>query len=157
MCSVIIGVVLFYADRHKNYPIDFRLMVKRKLRKLTKIDQAIILVRNAKLGLGLSVRYIAFDAWYFTIKLVKELRELELIWITRTKGDRKFLVNGVKMKAKEIINHCLKSGIKNLTAILPKYGKVKLVMKEMNNDWYLLVTNGLELKPKRIMRMSDMR
>ncbi len=94
-------------------------------------------------GIGVLV----FDAWYFALGLIKVLRNLKLFWVTKSKKNRLFIVNGVEVHAEEII----RSGIREAAAQLPDYGPVKVVVAEINEKKRLLVTSDLEMKMSRVI------
>lgn len=94
-------------------------------------------------GIGVLV----FDAWYFALGLIKVLRNLKLFWVTKSKKNRLFIVNGVEVHAEEII----RSGIREAAAQLPDYGPVKVVVAEINEKKRLLVTSDLEMKRSRVI------
>ena len=76
------------------------------------------------------------------------MRNLKLFWVTKSKKNRLFIVNGVEMHAEEII----RSGIREAAAQLPGYGPVKVVMAEINEKKRLLVTSDLEVGRKGVIK-----
>lgn len=91
---------------------------------------------------------MVFDAWYFALDLIKVLRNLKLFWVTKSKKNRRFVLNGTQMRADEIIQ----SGTKEAVAQLPGYGPVKVVVAEINEKKRLLVTSDLEIKRSRVIK-----
>ncbi|MEE9509659.1 MAG: hypothetical protein V3V81_04095 [Candidatus Bathyarchaeia archaeon] len=75
------------------------------------------------------------------------MRNLKLFWVTKSKKNRLFIVNGVEVHAEEII----RSGIREAAAQLPDYGPVKVVVAEINEKKRLLVTSDLEMKMSRVI------
>lgn len=146
-------IALIYACARIEYPIDFRLMAKRKNRKRTTIDLAVRLLVIAKKELKLQTKYVAFDAFFFKKKLIDAARALGMIWITKSGSNRKFIVNGIVMHASDIIEKWIMETI----AELPNYGTVKLVMVKKKGKWILLVTNGTKLSRKRVIKLYEKR
>lgn len=146
-------IALIYAYKRIVYPVDFRLMAKRKNRKRTMIDLAVRLLEIAKKELKLPTKYVAFDAFFFKQKLIDAATRFGMIWITKSGSTRKFLVNGKLMHARDI----MKKRIMETIAELPNYGMVKLVMTKKNRRWILLVTNGKKLNRKRIIKLYNSR
>ena len=137
-------VVLYYTDGEKSYPLSFAY----KLKENDRISLAIQLTGG--LGeLGVEARRVVFDAWYFALDLVTALRDLGLSWVTKSKKNRLFIVDGTTMHAEEIIL----SGIKEAEAHLPGYGPVKVVVAEINDNKRLLVTGDLRMKWKEVVKV----
>ena len=137
-------VVLYYTDGEKSYPLNFAY----KLEENDRISLAIQLAKRI-IGLGVEARRVVFDAWYFALKLVTALRDLSLSWVTRSKRNRLFIVDGATTHAEEIIL----SGIKEAVAQLPGYGPVKVVVTEINDKRRLLVTGDLQMKRKEVIKV----
>ena len=134
-------VSLIYWDCSKEYPLSFEL----KLKSRDRISIAIELVEE--LAAIIQTRNIAFDSWYFSLKLLKKLRGLGFTWLTKAKRNRIFVVNGRKRKAKALI----KQGYCGL-AELPGYGTVKIATVKAAKRKQLLVTNKLDM-PKKEMKL----
>jgi hypothetical protein len=137
-------VVLYYTDGEKSYPLNFAY----KLKENDRISLAIQLAKRIS-GLGVEARRVVFDAWYFALELVTALRNLGLSWVTRSKRNRLFIVDGATMRAEEII----RSGIKEAVAQLPGYGPVKVVVTEINDKRRLLVTGDLDMVWREVVKI----
>ena len=137
-------VVLYYTDGEKSYPLNFAY----KLKENDRISLAVQLAEG--LGeLGVDARHVVFDAWYFALDLVTALRDLGLTWVTRSKRNRLFIVDGATVHAEEII----RSGVRETVAQLPGYGPVKVVVAEINDNKRLLVTGDLRMKWKEVVKV----
>jgi len=137
-------VVLYYTDAEKSYPLSFAY----KLKENDRISLAIQLAEG--LGrLGVEARRVVFDAWYFALELITHLRDLGLSWVTRSKKNRLFTVDGATVHAEDIIQ----SGTKEAEAQLPGYGPVKVVVAEINDKKRLLVTGDLRMKWKEVVKV----
>jgi len=137
-------VVLYYTDGEKSYPLNFAY----KLKENDRISLAIQLAEG--LGeLGVDARHVVFDAWYFALDLIKVLRNLKLFWVTKSKKNRIFVLNGAEMHAEEII----RSGIREAVAQLPGYGPVKVAVAEINDKRRLLVTGDLDMGRRELMKI----
>lgn len=137
-------VVLYYTDGEKSYPLNFAY----KLKENDRISLAIQLAGGLG-GLGVEARRVVFDAWYFALELVTSLRGLGLSWVTRSKRNRLFIVDGATMRAEEII----RSGIKEAVVQLPGYGPVKVVVTEINDKRRLLVTGDLDMVWREVVKI----
>jgi len=137
-------VVLYYTDRKKSYPLNFAF----KLKENDRISLAIQLTKRLS-GLKVNAKHVVFDCWYFALELITVLRDLGLFWVTRSKKNRLFILNGAEMHAEEIIQ----SGIRETVAHLPGYGPVKVVVAEINEKKLLLVTSDLEMKRKKVIKV----
>ena len=137
-------VVLYYTDGEKSYPLNFAY----KLKENDRISLAIQLAGGLG-GLGVEARRVVFDAWYFALELVTALRGLGLSWVTRSKRNRLFIVDGATMRAEEII----RSGIKEAVVQLPGYGPVKVVVTEINDKRRLLVTGDLDMVWREVVKI----
>jgi len=137
-------VVLYYTDGEKGYPLSFAY----KLKENDRISLAVQLAGG--LGeLGVEAKRVVFDAWYFALDLVTALRDLGLTWVTRSKKNRLFIVDGATVHAEEII----RSGVKEAVVHLPGYGSVKVVVAEINDNKRLLVTGDLRMKRKEVIKI----
>lgn len=137
-------VVLYYTDAEKSYPLNFAY----KLKENDRISLAIQLAGGLG-GLGVKARRVVFDAWYFALELVTALRGLGLSWVTRSKRNRLFIVDGATMRAEEMI----RSGIKEAVVQLPGYGPVKVVVTEINDKRRLLVTGDLGMVWREVVKI----
>ena len=137
-------VVLYYTDAEKSYPLNFAY----KLKENHRISLAIQLAKRIS-GLGVEARRVVFDAWYFALELVTALRGLGLSWVTRSKRNRLFIVDGATMRAEEII----RSGIKEAVVQLPGYGPVKVAVTEINDKRRLLVTGDLGMVWREVVKI----
>lgn len=137
-------VVLYYTDGKRSYPLNFAF----KLKENDRISLAIQLAKKLS-RLRINVKHVVFDSWYFALKLITVLRDLGLFWVTKSKKNRLFIVNGAEMHAEEIIQ----SGIKETVAELPGYGLVKVVVAEINEKKRLLVTSDLEMRRKKVIKV----
>jgi hypothetical protein len=137
-------VVLYYTDGEKSYPLNFAY----KLKENDRISLAIQLAGGLG-GLGVEARRVVFDAWYFALELVTALRGLGLSWVTRSKRNRLFIVDGATMRAEEMI----RSGIKEAVVQLPGYGPVKVVVTEINDKRRLLVTGDLDMVWREVVKI----
>lgn len=137
-------VVLYYTDGEKSYPLNFAY----KLKENDRISLAIQLAGGLG-GLGVEARRVVFDAWYFALELVTALRGLGLSWVTRSKRNRLFIVDGATMRAEEII----RSGIKEAVVQLPGYGPVKVAVTEINDKRRLLVTGDLDMVWREVVKI----
>jgi hypothetical protein len=137
-------VVLYYTDAEKSYPINFAY----KLKENDRISLAIKMAEE--LGeLGVEAKLIVFDAWYFALELITRYRDLGLTWVTRSKKNRLFIVDGVTVHAEEMI----RSGVKEAVAELPGYGPVKLVVAEIDDKRRLLVASDLRMKREEVVKV----
>ena len=137
-------VVLYYTDAEKSYPLNFAY----KLKENDRISLAMQLAEG--LGeLGVEAKRVVFDAWYFALELITALRDLGLTWVTRSKKNRLFTVDGATVHAEEII----RSGVREAVAQLPGYGPVKVVVAEINDKRRLLVTSDLRMKGKEVVKI----
>jgi len=137
-------LVLHYVDDSKSYPISFAF----KLKTNNRIQLAAELATRA-VQLGVGTKYVTFDAFYFAVELITSLDGLGLYWVTKSKSNRKFLLNGETVNARQIIEQ----GIDEATAWLPDYGEVKLVRAKINKDWHLLVTNDLDMPKEQVIKI----
>jgi len=136
-------VVLYYTDPEKSYPLSFAY----KLKENDRITLAIQLAGG--LGeLGVEAKLMVFDAWYFALELVTALRDLGLSWVTRSKRNRLFTVDGATVHAEDIIH----SGFREAVAQLPGYGPVKVVVATVNDNKRLLVTGDLQMKRREVVK-----
>ena len=83
------------------------------------------------------------------MKLITALRDLGLFWVTKSKKNRIFILDGSEVHAEEIIQ----SGIREAVARLPGYGPVKIVVAEINEKKRLLVTSDLEMRRSRVIKV----
>jgi hypothetical protein len=137
-------VVLYYTDAEKSYPLSFAY----KLKENDRISLAVQLAESIG-RLGVEARRVVFDAWYFALELITHLRDLGLTWVTRSKRNRLFTVDGATVHAEEII----RSGIKETVAQLPGYGPVKVVVAKINDNKRLLVTSDIGMKRKEVIKI----
>jgi len=144
-------VFLHYTDRKRSYPIDYRVEPKRG--KTTKLEHALSMITFAVKELKLPVRRVVFDSLYFSVHFCLKLKPLHIIWVTKSKGNKYYIVKGKRMQARDI----LKLGIEETAAELEGYGKVKLVRRKIKGKWYLLMTNGLYFKAETIMDIHKRR
>jgi hypothetical protein len=135
-------VVLYYTDGEKSYPLNSAV----KLKANDKITLATRLIGRLS-DLKVRAKHVVFDSWYFALRLITALRDLSLFWVTKSKRNRIFVLNGVERHAEEITQ----SGTKETVAHLPGYGLVKLVVAEINEKKRLLVTSDLEMKRERVV------
>jgi len=137
-------VVLYYTDPEKSYPLNFAY----KLKGNDRISLAIQLAGGLS-ELGVEAKLIVFDAWYFALELITALRDLGLTWVTKSKRNRLFTVDGATVHAEEIIH----SGVREAVAQLPGYGPVKVVVAKINDNKRLLVTGDLQMKRKEVIKI----
>jgi len=137
-------VVLLYTDEEKSYPLNFAFKTKEN----DKITLATQLIERLK-ELKVRAKCVVFDTWYFALKLITTLRDHGLFWVTKSKKNRIFVLNGAEMHAEEIIQ----SGIKETVAELLGYGPVKVVVAEINEKSRLLVTSDLEMKGRKVVKV----
>lgn len=137
------AVVLLYTDKEKRHPLNFAF----KLEENDKISLAIHLVERLR-ELKIKTKHMVFDSWYFALDLINVLRDLKFFWVTKSKKNRLFILNGAEVHAEEIIQ----SGIKEALAQLPGYGHVKVVVVEINEEKRLLVTSDLEMERKKVIK-----
>jgi hypothetical protein len=137
-------VVLYYTDAEKSYPLNFAY----KLKENDRISLAMQLAEDLD-ELGVEAKRVVFDTWYFALELITRLRDLGLTWVTRSKKNRLFTVDGATVHAEEII----RSGIKETVAQLPGYGQMKVVVAEINDDKRLLVTSDIGMKRKEVVKI----
>lgn len=137
-------VVLYYTDGEKSYPLNFAF----KLKENDRISLATHLIERLR-EIKIKAEHVVFDAWYFALDLIKVLRDLKLFWVTKSKRNRIFVLNGVETHADDIIQ----SGIKETVAQLPGYGQVKVVTAEFNEKRHLLVTSDLEMEREKVIKV----
>ena len=136
-------VVLYYTDGKKSYPLNFAF----KLKENDMISLAAHLIERLR-ELKIKAKHVVFDACYFALDLIKVLRDLKLFWVTKSKKNRRFVLNGAEMRAEEIIQ----SGTKDAVAHLPGYGQVKVVVARINEKKRLLVTSDIEMERKKVIK-----
>jgi hypothetical protein len=136
-------VVLYYTDAEKEYPISFAYKTKEN----DKISLAIKLTEEL-VDMGVEAKLLAFDTWYFALELITHLRDLGLTWVTKSKKNRLFTVDGETLHAEEVIG----SGVKETVAELPGYGRVKLVVAEIDDKRRLLVSSGLGMSREEVVK-----
>ena len=137
-------VVLYYTDGERRYPLNFAL----KLKTNDRISLATRLMGRLR-ELRIKARHVVFDAWYFALRLITALRDLGLSWVTKSKKNRIFILDGAEVHAEEIIQ----SGIREAVARLPGYGPVKVVVAEINEKKRLLVTSDREMRRSRVIKV----
>lgn len=137
-------VALYYTDAEKSYPLSFAY----KLKENDRISLAVQLAEG--LGeLGVEAKLMVFDAWYFALELITRLRDLGLSWVTRSKRNRLFTVDGATVHAEDII----RSGVREAEAQLPGYGPVKVVVAKINDNKRLLVTGDLRMRWEEVVKV----
>ena len=136
-------VVLYYTDAEKEYPINFAYKTKEN----DKISLAIKLTEEL-VDMGVEAKLLAFDTWYFATRLITRLRDLGLSWVTKSKKNRLFTVDGETLHAEEVIG----SGVRETVAELPGYGRVKLVVAEIDDKRCLLVSSGLGMSGEEVVK-----
>jgi len=136
-------LVLYYTDGGKSYPLNSAVKTKEN----DKITLAIRLIERLR-ALKVRAKHVVFDAWYFALDLITALRGLKLFWVTKSKRNRIFALNGVEVHADEVI----RSGIRETVAELPGYGPVKVVVAEIDQKRRLLVTSDLEMGRKGVIK-----
>jgi hypothetical protein len=137
-------VALYYRDEERSYPISFAY----KLKENDRITLAIDLIEELD-DLGVDTRTIAFDSWYFALSLITRIRDLGHVWVTKSKWNRLFTVDGETLHAEEII----RSGVRETLAELPGYGRVKLVAAEIDERRCLLVSGDPEMEGGTVVRV----
>jgi len=135
-------VVLYYTDGGKSYPLNFAVKTKEN-DKITLATRLIERLRDLKVR----AQHVVFDSWYFALDLVTTIRDLGLSWVTKSKKNRIFVLNGAEVHAEEVI----RSGIRAVVAELPGYGSVKLVVAEINERKRLLVTSDLAMERRTVI------
>lgn len=129
-------VVLAWSNSTITLPLAFKIWKKDS--KKSKYDLALELLSYARNFLHLKPRYVAFDSWYASKKILKRIQKYEWTFVTRLKKNRKF--NGVQLqrykKHPYWIGHGTIDG--NYTVLIVRHGK----------KYY--ATNDLELSKKEI-------
>lgn len=109
----------------------------------TKIEAAIKHISDM-LTLGLPVKTITFDSWYFTVKLLRFLVDSKTTFVSKPKMEHVFYVDGIKLNAKQILEM-----YEEVIAERKEVGKLKLLRVQGDKEWYLLVTNDLSMTRER--------
>lgn len=169
-------VSTFFLNENEKHPLDLRIYLKKevaqKLKTIfkTKITLAKELISEAYEAIDIEI--VVFDAWYFANDLIKQLKELGLVWITRAKSNR--LVHYKKewlslyALTTKIPRICYRriwiktpSGIEyyyvySIVLKMKKVGLVRIVISykdryDQSENPYFLVTNRIDLSPKDIL------
>jgi hypothetical protein len=132
-------VVLCYSDPEKIYPLDLGIKTVWNDKIGIAIKQAELMAEELPF-----IDTIAFDAWFYTARLAKTIQRLGKKFVTKSKRNYKYTVDGVPMKASEI----LRLG-KSVMAERKGFGQVKLVPAWTAKGEALLVTNDLRMADDR--------
>jgi SRSO17 transposase len=76
--------------------------VVQQARDKTKRQLALEMLEDA-LDKGFDVRCVLFDAWYSCVDMAETLEALELLFISRAKSDRVFLVDGKELTCADLL------------------------------------------------------
>lgn len=136
-------VSLCYMDKTKLYPLAFGINTPFTDKITMGTDHIIDIIKR------LSVSTLVFDCWYFALDLINALKPYGTIWVTKSKGNRVFIVDGNKMHANEIFGETI--------AELPGYEKVKVFKVQLDSKWVLLVTNDLSIDKETIISIYSKR
>jgi hypothetical protein len=135
---------LCYMDETKLYPVSFGINTPFT----DKITMAIRHIKDMR-ALGLPIKTLVFDCWYFALDLIKALKPYKITWVTKSKSNRKFIIDGEELHANEIFGEAI--------AKLPGYGKVKVFKIHIDSEWVLLVTNDLKMDRETIISIYSKR
>lgn len=150
-------------------PFDIAL-TERQLGE-TKHQIALAMVEAAK-ALGLKIDWIVFDSWYFhSLDFIQAVAKCTFNWVSRTKSDRIFEVNGERLSAADIAQraqsgtwrrHTKFRGVhyQTVRATLPDYGPVTLVtLKAPDDDGspVVLVSSDPKAHGQRVVRLYKQR
>lgn len=133
------AVVLCYSDATKIYPLDIGLRTVWNDKIGIAIKQIELMSENLPL-----LKVIAFDAWFFSKRLAPVIRDRKLLFVTKSKSNYRYIVEGVSMRADEI----LRLG-KTVIAEREHFGKVKLIPSHTTKGEALLVTNDMDMTDER--------
>lgn len=137
----------------------------------TKHDVALEMV-EAAVRLGLETQWVVFDSWYFhALNFVKAIAALKLGWVSRTKSDRIFVVNGERVSAADVAERAKgrtwrrdatsrEVHYQTVRATLPEYGPVTLVvLKEPDEDDspVVLVSSDPKARGHRVIHLYKLR
>jgi len=130
-------VVLAWSNGVITIPLAFK--VWKKDSKKTKLDLALELLSYAKNFLKISPKYVVFDSWYASKRILRRIKKYGWIFICQVKKNRKF--NGVQLKTYKKNPYWMERGI--------IYGKLKVLIVRHGKKYY--ATNNLNLSKKEII------
>lgn len=133
-------------------------------RRRLNFELAIDCIKRTKAS-GNRAKIVVFDCLYFALWFILALRADELHFVTRAKSNRIFIINGEKMKAKQILASVksykrykrTSTTYYHLCGELPGFGPVKLVAVQFLQDGdkevkeALLVTDYLGLSGAQVV------
>jgi len=127
--------------------------------KPTKLTTALSLVKAA-VAQGVRAKHVVFDSWYFALSFLKELSELELVFVAPSKKNRLFLYGGKKRKAEYFVKLAKSSHrpLRRFRVMLPGYGQVILAVVKRRlstgkKRYEVLVSNDLTLSATKMKQI----
>jgi len=129
-------VVLAWSNGIITIPLAFK--VWKKNSKKTKFDLALELLSYAKNFLKIKPKYVTFDSWYASKKILKRIKRYGWIFICQLKKNRKF--NGAQLKFYYKHPYWMEQGC--------VYGNLKVLIVRHGKKYF--ATNDLALSKKEI-------
>ena len=144
--SYVLGLnIVVLAWSNGSITIPLAVKIWKKDCKKSKYDLALELLSYAKSFLKLSPKYVVFDSWYASKKILKRIDGYQWKFICRLRKNRKF--NGAQLKRYKKNPYWMEQGCidQNLTVLIVKHGK----------KYY--ATNDLDLSKKELRHRYDTR
>lgn len=132
-------VVLAWSNGVITIPLAFKIWKKNS--KKTKLDLALELLSYAKNFLKIKPKYVTFDSWYASKKILKRIKRYGWIFVCQLKKNRKF--NGVQLKLYYQHPYWMEQGC--------VYGNLKVLIVRHGKKYF--ATNDLALSKKEIRDM----
>jgi len=132
-------VVLAWSNGTVTIPIAFKIWKKKS--KKSKYDLALELLSYARNFLQLKPKYVTFDSWYSSKKILKRLNYYKWTFVSQIKKNRKF--NGTQLKLYKKNPYWMEQG-----HIL---GDIKILVVRNGKKYF--ITNDLDLSKKEILSL----
>lgn len=139
---VILGlsvVVLAWSNGKITIPLAIRIWKKGSGK--SKYDLALELLKYAKKIILLKPKYVTFDAWYASKKILRKIDKYGWTFITQIKRNRKF--NGIPLKLYKRQPYWIEKGI--------IFGNLKVTIVRHGKKYF--ITNDLSLSKKEIISL----
>jgi hypothetical protein len=130
-------VVLAWSNGTVTIPLAFKIWKKDS--KKSKYDLALELLSYAKNFLKLSPKYVTFDSWYASKKILRRIQRYNWRFVCQLKKNRKF--NGVQLKRYKKHPYWIEQGTID--------GTFKVLIVRHGKKYF--ATNDLELSKKEIL------
>lgn len=130
-------VVLVWSNGIITIPLAFKIWKKDS--KKSKYDLSLELLSYAKNFLKISPKYVAFDSWYGSRKILKRLQEYRWKFVCQIKKNRKF--NSVQLKFYKKHPYWMEQGTID--------GNYKVLIVRHGKKYF--ATNDLELSKKELL------